>query len=68
MGCRPFGDLTIYRLPNSGLQVQLTNKLFLEPDLASTQGIGYLPDLWVPAGKALPYALAAIKRGWLQAK
>jgi hypothetical protein len=68
MGCRPFGDLTIYRLPNSGLQVRLTNKLFLEPDLASTQGIGYLPDLWVPASKALPYTLAAIKRGWLQPK
>ncbi len=66
LGCHPYGDVTSYKLPNSGLPIQLDNKLFLEPDLVDRHGVGYLPDLWAPANQALPYALAAIKKGWLQ--
>lgn len=66
MGCGVFGDVTFYYLPNSGLPIQLNYKLFVPTDLANSEGKGYMPDLWVPADKALPYAIEAIMQGWLQ--
>lgn len=65
-GCGIFGDVTTYTLPHSGIAIQLSSKLFLPTDLTNTEGKGYMPDLWVPAGNALPYAIVAIKRGWLK--
>lgn len=40
-----FGDRRVYYLPNSGLQVWLGSKLFLDPNLK--EGAGYYPDYWL---------------------
>ncbi len=65
-GATVYGDVTVYYLPNSGLRVQLDYKLFPPLDLSDIEGKGFMPDLWVPSSEALPYALAAIEKGWLQ--
>lgn len=65
-GCVHYGDTGFYYLPNSGIAVQLGTKLFLTPQLDHIEGVGFQPDLWVPAEQALPRTLAAIRKGWLQ--
>lgn len=65
-GMGQFGELARFVLPNTGLTIQFGTKLFLPPDLSLVEGIGYLPDVWVPADQALARSLAAIEAGWLQ--
>lgn len=65
-GAGQFGEVANFVLPNSGLPVQFGTKLFLPPDLSFTEGIGYLPDVWVPTDQTLDKTLAAIEAGWLQ--
>jgi len=67
-GCLTVGAVSLYYLPNSGLPVRFGSELFLLPNLAEFESKGFAPDLWVPSSKALEYALAAIKKGWLQPK
>ncbi|MBI5305313.1 MAG: hypothetical protein HY868_24490 [Chloroflexi bacterium] len=65
-GCITYGDVSRYVLPNSNLSVSFGSELFVMPDLTEFEGKGFAPDLWVPSNKALPYAIAAIKKGWLK--
>ncbi|MCP5098378.1 MAG: hypothetical protein GY943_22745 [Chloroflexi bacterium] len=65
-GTGTFGEIMIFSLPHTGVQVVFGHKLFLQPDLAPFEEVGYQPDLWVPADKALDYALQAIEAGWIQ--
>ncbi len=65
-GIGQFGELARFVLPNTGLSVYFGTKLFFPPDFSLTEGIGYLPDLWVPTNQALDLSLAAIKAGYLQ--
>lgn len=65
-GIGQFGEVTYFALPNSGLPVQFGTKLFFPPDLSLTEGVGFLPDLWVPTDQALDLSLAAIEAGYLQ--
>ncbi len=65
-GVAQFGELARFVLPNTGLPAYFGTKLFLPPDLSSTEGIGYFPDVWVPSDQALDKTLAAIEAGWLQ--
>ncbi|MBU7032605.1 MAG: hypothetical protein HXS53_08740 [Theionarchaea archaeon] len=52
-----------YRLPNSNLPVALSPSLNFPADLEFIEERGMFPDLWVPSGCALEYALKAIKKG-----
>lgn len=65
-GIGQFGELARFVLPNTGLSVFFGTKLFLPPDFSLTEGIGFLPDLWVPTDQALDLSLAAIEAGYLQ--
>jgi len=56
------GAVTRTILPRSGLEVQFGMWLNVRPDLSQFEGIGFLPDLWVPPGEALERALAFIER------
>jgi len=55
-------DETYTRLPHSGLTVEFGSWLRLRPDLSQFEGVGFLPDLWVPPGEALERALAFVER------
>jgi len=50
------------RLPYSGFEVRLGTTLNLRPDFSQFEGVGFLPDLWVPPGESLERALAFIER------
>jgi hypothetical protein len=65
-GTGQIGDLARFILPHSGLPVQFGTKLFFPPDFSFVEGIGLLPDVWVPTDQALAKTLAAIEAGWLQ--
>lgn len=65
-GCITYGDVSSYTLPHSNLPIRFGSELFITPDLTHFEGKGFAPDLWMPSNKALPAALAAIKRGWLK--
>lgn len=65
-GVGQFGELARFVLPNTALPIYFGTKLFFPADLSLSEGIGYLPDVWVPADKALDKTLAAIEAGWLQ--
>jgi len=49
-------------LPYSGLHVTFGRILNLRPDLSQFEGVGFLPDLWVPPGESLGRVLAFIER------
>ncbi|MBK8901677.1 MAG: hypothetical protein IPM53_10875 [Anaerolineaceae bacterium] len=65
-GVGQFGEVAHFVLPNTGLPVFFGTKLFFPPDLSFTEGIGFLPDVWVPAHQALELSLVAIDAGYLQ--
>jgi len=56
------GGMTRSRLPYSGLDIMYGSRVHLRPDLSPFEGIGFMPDLWVPPGEALERALAFIER------
>jgi len=49
-------------LPRSGLNMRIGTQLNLRPDFSLFEGVGFLPDLWVPPGESLERALAFIER------
>jgi len=50
-------------LPRSNLTLQFSvSTLDLRPDLSQFEGIGLLPDLWVPPGESLERVLAFVRR------
>jgi len=49
-------------LPRSGLDIIFGTELHLRPDFSRFEGVGFLPDLWVPPGEALDRVLAFIER------
>jgi len=50
------------RLPHSGLDMYFGMTLNLRPDLSRFEGVGFLPDLWVPPQESLERVLAFIER------
>ncbi|MCL2557446.1 MAG: S41 family peptidase [Treponema sp.] len=57
------GGVVRAALPRSGLFIQLgTSTLNLRPDLSPFEGVGLLPDLWVPPGESLERVLAFVER------
>ena len=55
-------DETWTRLPRSGLALEFGSWLTLRPDLSQFEGVGFMPDLWVPPGESLERALAFVER------
>ena len=55
-------DILRTSLPRSGLSVIFGRHLNLRPDLSQFEGVGFLPDLWVPPGESLERVLAFIER------
>jgi len=62
-GAVTYGQMSHHRLPNSKMLVGLPTSLNVFVDLEYREEKGFLPDLWVPAGEALNYAVAAVRRG-----
>lgn len=65
-GVGQFGEVARFVLPNTGLRIKFGTQLFFLPDLSLIEGIGRLPDVWIPTDQALGKTLAAIEAGWLQ--
>ena len=49
-------------LPHSGFALTFGTSLNLRPDLSQFEGVGFLPDLWVPPGESLERVLAFVER------
>ena len=49
-------------LPHSGLAVMFGTRLYLRHDLSQFEGVGLMPDLWVPPGESLERVLRFIER------
>ncbi|MCL2558521.1 MAG: S41 family peptidase, partial [Treponema sp.] len=49
-------------LPHSGLDIIFGTGLMLRPDLSQFEGVGFLPDLWVPSEEAMERAFAFLAR------
>ena len=49
-------------LPRSGAEIAFGGWLNLRPDLSRFEGVGFLPDLWVPPGESLERVLAFVER------
>ncbi|TRO48955.1 hypothetical protein E2P65_01960 [Candidatus Bathyarchaeota archaeon] len=62
-GAVTYGQMSHHRLPNSQILVALPTSLNVFVDLEYREEKGFFPDLWVPAGDALNYAVAAVRRG-----
>lgn len=62
-GALTYGQMSHHRLPNSKMLVALPTSLNVFVDLEYREEKGFFPDLWVPAGEALNYAVAAVRAG-----
>jgi hypothetical protein len=62
-GALTYGQMSHHRLPNSKMLVGLPTSLNVFVDLEYREEKGFFPDLWVPSGEALNYAVAAVRRG-----
>ena len=67
VGTNTFGvyltaGMDVITLPRSGLEMRIGTVLTLRPDLSQFEGVGFLPDLWVPPGESLERVLAFIER------
>jgi len=56
------GPIMWTSLPRSGFAIIFGTSLNLRPDLSQFEGVGFLPDLWVPPGESLERALRFIER------
>jgi len=63
MGALTFGNISLHRLPNSGIDVWLPINFGLFPDGVMREEKGLEPDYWVPAADALNCAVAAVRNG-----
>lgn len=64
-GCLTFGNISMHKLPHSGLTVWLPINFGIFPDQVFREGAGLAPDLWVPASQAVDFTVAALRRGTL---
>jgi len=62
-GALTYGQMSMHILPNSRLPVRLPISLNVFTDLVYREERGFYPDLWVPAGNALNYAVAGVREG-----
>lgn len=62
-GALTYGQMSHHRLPNSKMLIGIPTSLNVFVDLEYREEKGFFPDLWVPAGEALNYAVAAVRRG-----
>jgi len=62
-GALTYGQMSHHRLPNSQMLVGLPTSLNVFVDLEYREEKGFFPDLWVPAGEALNYAVMAVRSG-----
>lgn len=62
-GALVFGQMTLHQLPHSRLLVNLPISLNIPLDLELREEKGFFPDLWIPAGDAVNYAVAAVRNG-----
>lgn len=65
-GALTFGNVSLHRLPNSGLSVWMPVNFGLFPDLKFREESGLEPDFWVPAADAVNAAVAAIRNGTIE--
>jgi len=56
------GGISRTILPHSRLDIIFSTYMNLRPDLSLFEGVGFLPDLWVPPGESLERVLAFIER------
>lgn len=66
-GAITFGNISLHRLPHSGLDVWLPVNFGLFPDGVFREEEGVTPDYWVPAADALNFAVAAVRKGTIAA-
>ena len=62
------GGTVTTNLPHSGIEIRLGRRLTLRPDLSQFEGVGFMPDLWVPPGESLERVLRFIERYGLASK
>ncbi|MCL2558629.1 MAG: S41 family peptidase, partial [Treponema sp.] len=62
MGVLLTADLKRTALPLSGIHVIYGAELNLRPDFSQFEGVGFMPDLWVPPDQSLERVLAFIER------
>ena len=62
-GALTYGQMSHHRLPNSQMLIGIPTSLNVFVDLEYREEKGFFPDLWVPAGEALNYAVAAVRMG-----
>ena len=56
------GGISRMVLPHSGLDIIFSTYMNLRPDLSLFEGVGFLPDLWVPPVESLDRVLAFVER------
>ena len=56
------GDISRTILPFSSIDIIFGTMLTLRPDLSQFEGVGFMPDLWVPPGESLERVLRFIER------
>jgi len=56
------GGMGRTRLPYSCAEITFGMRLSLRPDLSQFEGVGFIPDLWVPPGESLERVLKFIER------
>ena len=61
-GCLVTGNVGGSELPISKLLINFGISLNIRPDLSQFEGVGFMPDLWVPPGESLERVLQFVKR------
>ena len=61
-GTSTFGSIVGTRLPYSGLDIMFGVTLNLRSDLSKFEGVGFIPDLWVPPRESLERVLRFVER------
>ncbi|MCL2193653.1 MAG: S41 family peptidase [Treponema sp.] len=56
------GNIGRTSLPHSGLRITFGTGLSMRLDLSQFEGVGFMPDLWVPPGESLERVLRFIER------
>jgi hypothetical protein len=61
-GCLLTAGICEVALPYSKVALSFGTSLHIRPDLSPIEGIGFMPDLWVPPGESLERVLKFIER------
>lgn len=56
LGCNLVSNNINFYLPHSGLNLYFGTGLTMKEETVNREGVGYLPDLWVPSARALDLA------------